>query len=94
MKNHPKDTQANKPKGVGTDDSSEYAPSKAPDTRQHAEERETVIDERLLPGGAQGAVEEIGISGLDRAAIPTGADSPRQTDFGSADKTSKTDDGR
>jgi hypothetical protein len=89
MENHPNDKQAKKPEGVGTNDSSEYAPSKAPDTRQHAEERETVIDERLLPGGAHGAAVDVGMSGIDRAAIPTGADSPRQTDFGTADETSK-----
>lgn len=68
MQNHPKDRQANKPKGVGTDDSTEYAPSKAPDTRQHAEERVTVIDDRLLPGGAHGAAADVGMSGIDETS--------------------------
>lgn len=83
MENHPKDKQATKREGVGTNDSSEYAPSKAPDTQKHAEERETVVDYRLFPGGAHGAPMDVGMSGIDRTAVPSGAEPPRMTDFGS-----------
>lgn len=91
--NHPKDKQAGTPSGVGTSDTTEYAPSKAPDTREHAEDRsrDSVTDPRLLPGGARAATADVGMSGIDRAAIPSEADAPRQTDFGSADETSKSD---
>lgn len=56
--------------GPGTEDTTEYSSSKAPDTRTHAEERESVIDSRLMPGGAHGARVDPGMSGLDRDTVP------------------------
>lgn len=55
------------------DDTSEYSSSKAPETREHAEERTTVVDERLKPGGALGTPDATGMSGLDRDQVPNGA---------------------
>jgi hypothetical protein len=55
------------------DDTSEYSSSKAPETREHAEERKTKVDERLKPGGALGTPEPTGMSGLDREQVPNGA---------------------
>ena len=55
------------------DDTSEYAPSKAPDTREHAEEAATERDNRLMPGGAHGTDADPGMSSLDRDEVPSGA---------------------
>jgi hypothetical protein len=55
------------------DDTSEYSSSKAPETREHAEERDTAIDARLQPGGAHGTPDPTGMSGLDRDEVPNGA---------------------
>lgn len=87
------DPRQSKKSGPGTDDTTEYAPSKAPETREHAEERspEDVSDPRLTPGSALGARSDVGMSGLDRATVPNGAVSPEQTDFGQVDTTSKLD---
>lgn len=78
------DPKKSRESGPGTDDTTEYAPSKAPETREHAEDRSSddVHDDRLLPGGRHGASADVGMSGIDRSAIPGGADSPRQADFG------------
>ena len=55
------------------DDTSEYAPSKAPETSEHAEEAATQPDDRLKPGGARGADADPGMSSLDRDKVPSGA---------------------
>jgi hypothetical protein len=55
------------------DDTSEYSSSQAPETREHAEERVTAVDERLQPGGALGTPDPSGMSGLDREQVPNGA---------------------
>ena len=55
------------------DDTSEYSASKAPETRQHAEERRTTPDDRLQPGGALGTPDPTGMSALDRDTVPSGA---------------------
>jgi hypothetical protein len=52
-------------------DTGEYSATKAPETRNHAEERETISDPRLMPGGAHGATSEIGMSAMDRADVPS-----------------------
>jgi hypothetical protein len=52
MSNSPKDTAA-------------YSSSKAPETRKPAEERETVKDTRLQPGGATPSPSMQGMAGLD-----------------------------
>ena len=46
-------------------DTTDYSASKAPDTRKHAEEKETVKDTRLQPGGATPSPTEQGMAGLD-----------------------------
>jgi hypothetical protein len=52
----------------------EYSASKAPETRKHAEEKETEHDPRLQPGGEHGSPKPQGMSALDREEVPTGAD--------------------
>ena len=52
MSNSPKDTAA-------------YSASKAPETRKAAEEKETVRDTRLQPGGATPSPTLQGMAGLD-----------------------------
>jgi len=80
-------------KGPGTDDTTEYSASKAPETRRHAEERapEDVKDARLIPGGAHGATAPTGMAALDREQVPNRATNPGQTDFGDVDETSRPD---
>ena len=52
-------------------DTSEYAPSKAPETREEAEERDGISDSRLIPGGAEPRTHTPqGMDGLDRADTP------------------------
>lgn len=65
-----------------TKDTSEYAPSKAPDTRQHAEERTTESDDRLQPGGPRGTPQPTGMSALDRDAVPNGANKDEKLRIG------------
>lgn len=55
------------------DDTSEYSSSKAPETREQADEKTSQPDDRLLPGGALGTPEATGMSGLDRAQVPNEA---------------------
>jgi len=52
------------------DDTAEYSSSKAPDTREHAEERKSQPDGRLIPGGPLGTPDPTGMEGLDRALRP------------------------
>jgi hypothetical protein len=87
------DPRESKKSGPGTDDTTEYAPSKAPETREHAEERsaDAVRDPRLTPGSTFGSPADVGMSGLDRATVPNEATSPGQTDFGQVDISSKLD---
>jgi hypothetical protein len=87
------DPEKAKESGPGTDDTTEYAPSKAPETREHAEDRspDGVTDSRLVPGSAHGTPFDVGMSGLDRATVPNGASAPEQTDFGQVDISSKLD---
>lgn len=47
-------------------DTAEYSSSKAPETRKHAEEKETTRDWRLQPGGANGSPTQQGMAALDR----------------------------
>jgi hypothetical protein len=66
------------PSGPGTNDTTEYAPSKAPETKAHAEERspDDVKDARLIPGGASGSPAPSGMSALDWSTVPSAADDP------------------
>ena len=54
-------------------DTSEYSASKAPETRKQAEEKETVKDWRLQPGGEMGSPAKQGMAALDRKTVPSGA---------------------
>jgi len=57
----------------------EYSSTKAPDTREHAEERKgNMTDPRLIPGGARGSNAPQGMEALDRENLPGGTD-PGQT---------------
>jgi hypothetical protein len=55
-------------------DTSDYSPTKAPDTAEHAEERDPVVDPRLIPGGAEPRTDTPqGMEALDRQQLPGGA---------------------
>ena len=63
-------------------DTSEYAPSKAPETRDEAEERVSQPDSRLIPGGAEPRTDSAqGMAGLDRETVPNGATDTGQTRY-------------
>ena len=47
-------------------DTAEYSASKAPETRKHAEEKETVKDWRLQPGGETGSPTSQGMAAVDQ----------------------------
>ena len=49
-------------------DTSEYSSTKAPETREHAEEKDEQRDTRLQPGGATGSPTAQGMAGLDERA--------------------------
>ncbi len=87
------DPKKAKESGPGTDDTTEYSPSKAPDTREHAEDRspDAVRDTRAVPGGAHGSPSDVGMSGLHRDTVPNRAASPEQTDFGQVDVVTKSE---
>ena len=63
-------------------DTGAYAPTKAPDTGEHAEEKKSQPDSRLRPGGAQGSPVPAGMEGLDRDTVPNEAVRPEQLDYG------------
>jgi len=63
-------------------DTSEYSPSKSPETREHAEERESAVDWRLIPGGAEPRSNTAqGMAGLDRDTVPNEAVDSGQTRY-------------
>ena len=63
-------------------DTGEYSPSKAPETREHAQEQDDVVDSRLIPGGAEPRTHSAqGMAGLDRDAVPNHAEDIRQTRY-------------
>ena len=65
-----------------TPDTSEYSSSKAPETREHAEEKDPYVDSRLIPGGAEPRTHtDQGMAGLERAAVPNGATDTGQTRY-------------
>ena len=55
-------------------DTTQYSASKAPETRREAEERETIRDFRLIPGGRHGSHEAIGMAALERDDVPSEGD--------------------
>ena len=63
-------------------DSSEYSSSKAPETREPAEERDETVDSRLIPGGAEPRTHTAqGMAGLDRETVPNHATDSGQTRY-------------
>ncbi|HET9348383.1 MAG TPA: hypothetical protein VFO13_04530 [Arthrobacter sp.] len=74
------------PKGVGTDDTTEYSASKAPETKHEAEEQNPYSDMRLIPGGRRAARAEIGMSAMDRSEVPSEAREPGLTRYGDSPK--------
>ena len=63
-------------------DTGGYSASKAPETREHAEEQDAVVDPRLIPGGAEPRTHTAqGMAGLDRDAVPIHAEDTGQTRF-------------
>jgi hypothetical protein len=76
--------------GPGTNDTTEYSPSRAPETREHAEERDAEVkDPRLIPGGIGGARTGTGMETLDRDVVPSGGSDLELTDYGHVDETSR-----
>jgi hypothetical protein len=71
-------------------DTAEYSASKAPDTRKHAEEQETQVDWRLLPGGARGTTSPQGMAALEREAVPSEAKDSGQTRYGDTGRPETT----
>ena len=62
-------------------DTSEYSSTKAPETREHAEERVSTRDFRLTPGGEHGTPSAQGMAGLNREDVPSMAtDAPKPRD--------------
>ena len=57
-------------------DTSAYSASKAPETKREAEERETVRDFRLIPGGKRGSEKVIGMSAMNREDVPNHGEKP------------------
>ena len=72
-------------------DTSEYSSTKAPETREPAEERDPVVDSRLIPGGAEPRSDtQQGMAGLDRDDLPSGAttgEQPRARNTGKPEDT-------
>ena len=64
----------------GQSDATAYKPTNTPETPTASEERAEADDTRLIPGGARGAHAEIGMSAMDRADVPSGAQKPDQLD--------------
>jgi hypothetical protein len=65
-----------------TSDTVEYSATKAPETRAAAEEEDQFSDVRLRPGGAHGTRSDVGMSGIDREATPSGAHSIEEDEYG------------
>jgi hypothetical protein len=63
-------------------DTGEYAPTKAPDTKEHAEEKRSQPDPRLKPGGAHGSPAATGMEALDRDQVPSHATRSEQLQMG------------
>ena len=61
-------------------DTGEYSPTKAPETRKHAEEGHDFADPRLIPGGAEPRTPTAqGIAALDHDAVPNRGHDTGQT---------------
>jgi hypothetical protein len=51
-------------------DTTDYSASKAPETVEHAENKELPSDHRLEPGGPRGTRKGTGMSGMDPEDVP------------------------
>jgi hypothetical protein len=58
------------------------APTKAPETSTHAEEKETQPDPRLIPGGPHRSPVATGMDALDRDQVPSHATRSEQLQMG------------
>jgi hypothetical protein len=56
----------------------EHSASKAPETQQAATGPVSPADARLTPGGAHGSAADVGMSGMNREDVPSGAAKPDQ----------------
>jgi hypothetical protein len=63
-------------------DTSAYAPTTAPETSDHAEEKKSQPDTRLHPGGAHGTPMPTGMEALDRDEVPSKAMRSEQLQMG------------
>jgi hypothetical protein len=61
----------------------DYSGTEAPENAEHVQSKARSRDDTLKPGGAHAATAAVGMSELDRDAVPSGASNPRQTDYGS-----------
>lgn len=76
----------------GPSDATDYSSTQAPETQPRAEGRHPhPTDERLEPGGPEGADDDPGMSTLDRDRTATGGRSTGQTDYGSTEDTEDRD---
>ena len=73
-----------------TKDTAEYSSSKAPETRPPAEERETVRDMRLYPGGRLASPTEQGMVALDRSMLPGEGRDPQLSSYGDTGRPETT----
>jgi hypothetical protein len=72
----------NRPPATGTNTTTDYSASKAPETHAEADEQVSLHDARLLPGGRQRARADIGMSAMDRGEVPSEGRSSGQTRYG------------
>jgi hypothetical protein len=68
-------------------DTAEYSATKAPETRREAEEKETVRDFRLIPGGKRGVETAVGMSAMDRDDLPGEGKNPGLVKYGDSPET-------
>jgi hypothetical protein len=61
---------SNKVTGGDQSGTSDYSATKAPENREHVESTPLPADPAQLPGGANGAAADVGMSELDREKVP------------------------
>lgn len=76
------DTAARKPRGPS--DPTDYSSTQAPETQEAAEGRRPVpTDDRLVPGGPEGAAADPGMTSQDKDLAGTGGTGSGESDIGS-----------
>jgi hypothetical protein len=63
-------------------DASDYSATKAPENREHVESEHQSGDSSLVPGGAAGASNDVGMSSLERDEVPNRATRPEKVAYG------------